>query len=317
MSLCVSLLLAAMTNVVIERPLRSFRILAKPRELLLGASACATLVVSIAALYLGTSGATYRYPLAVRHLFDASNDKVMRRCPLLFQVFHPLAKICPITQSHGQASVLLLGDSHADQLLPQLTSLAEKYFISVYYENTSRCMPGHVGLNQWCTDAAFRKIIEEARLNNIGEIIVVSTWSAANNDGTPVFTNNIDLAINQGMRVTILEQVPHHQDFDPTIRADGALRSGRLSLAGIPASIHQQQMEQTRAFFRQLVVERASSIDIINPTSALCDAGVCDFHTDGKPNYFDDNHLTQVGVHRIIRLFDPVFRRISNPRASN
>ena len=36
-----------------------------------------------------------------------------------------------------------------------------------------------------------------------------------------------------------------------------------------------------------------------------------------EPPEMYDNHLTQVGVHRIIRLFDPVFRRISNPRASN
>jgi peptidoglycan/LPS O-acetylase OafA/YrhL len=313
-ALFLSFALAALTYHYIERPFRSLRILRSPWEVALSVVSCSLVVVLVGFFFVHTQGATYRYPEELQTLFAASNDQHEERCPRAFQFAHPFATICPINETNGSAAVLLLGDSHSTQMMLQLSALAGKHSILLYFEPASRCMLGQIGPNQWCSRRQYHKILDEARQKGIHEVINVSIWKAESEKSKALFTENLTDTLEHGMRVTIMQQVPYSLDFDPELRARRGLRDGNVSLEGVPVANYRSNIEATSEFYRALVAGKPNLVDLIDPTSSLCSTTTCDFQTAGKPNYSDNNHLTQVGVSRIIPLFEPLFRRIVENR---
>ena len=46
----------------------------------------------------------------------------------------------------------------------------------------------------------------------------------------------------------------------------------------------------------------------------MCADGACASDTDGRPNFFDNNHVTQTGAKRIVPLLKETFARVAANR---
>jgi hypothetical protein len=105
-----------------------------------------------------------------------------------------------------------------------------------------------------------------------------------------------------GKRVTIVGPVPEIGLDVPTNLAMRRMR-------GLP-----EDFGPTRAQFEtrnKTALDDLASLDRtvrrIYPHLTLCTAARCDVARDGKPLYFDDNHLDDFGAETIRPLLDPIF----------
>jgi peptidoglycan/LPS O-acetylase OafA/YrhL len=83
-------------------------------------------------------------------------------------------------------------------------------------------------------------------------------------------------------------------------------RFGTLAPArAIAVADYQTRHRGILSFFAQ--VERAGLARVIRPATVLCRGGECPIETDGRPNFFDHNHLSVAAALRTAPLYAPVF----------
>jgi hypothetical protein len=51
-------------------------------------------------------------------------------------------------------------------------------------------------------------------------------------------------------------------------------------------------------------------VHVVDPSGGLCDAARCLAMADGKPLYFDDNHLSIYGTARLVPLLSQIFSQM-------
>lgn len=106
----------------------------------------------------------------------------------------------------------------------------------------------------------------------------------------------------------------------PNVRVPQALFVKRFGLVKLKLDINYNAFQAQNAwilsFFER--VARDYPVQFIWPDVALCHQGVCKVSDEGRPLYFDDNHLSVFGAEKTSYLYDVIFmQRFSNPLSLN
>ena len=147
--LAAAVVLAAATNVFIEEPARfgrffQFRLPSPPPVRLLALSLAVT--GALGGLNMATSGLPQRFPEHMRVLgrWDTGGgyrEWRLGRCFLFLNNSAPFASECSPTRRPGRPVVMLWGDSHAAQLYPGFSAIAEDLHFDLAQWTVGSCPP--------------------------------------------------------------------------------------------------------------------------------------------------------------------------------
>jgi len=241
-------------------------------------------------------------------LLEAAQEKSPYRCPKLGRILNPSSEICKITQigepETANSGVLIIGDSHADQLDEMIADLGDEYHVPVYLA-VRNCDINAYGTSGHCSLKVRDKILEQIHEIGIQTIISVSFWHSENilND----FDDIIDRLIDMGTELYISEVVPHGEFFNPERKADFLM--GRTDTEINIYTTSEYEIENTAQIeiFDKIAKKYVHRVSIIKPRKLLCsDDQDCEFSTNGFPNYLDDGHLTEVGANRLRPMYETI-----------
>lgn len=320
-----SFVLAWTTYRGIERPLRA-RMLEDKRWM--GATATAVAVVILAgAVIWGRDGYPDRVSPRLRALaeFAKSPHEPYRNqtCETMLHGIQGLDVDACLSSLSATPSIVLLGDSHANQYY---RSLARKLpGTSVLHVGRWSCLPFSSKTHQTdsCqqTLAQMRDYITHER--GISTVVLAGYWdylmagrfekdhadfrqpAPVDSAETEVFLRTgheiVTAFLAAGKRVVLLLDAPNLSFnvqqciYDPT--------GGKSALVPPGCALNRRAFESKDAQY-DAVMKRFTSVhpgvEVFDPRSVLCDDELCHATQDGRPLYFDSDHLSIRGADLVI-----------------
>lgn len=235
------------------------------------------------------------------HVLAGAGDRPGERCDLI-GVIPPMHRSCTLAEPRdGRATLLLIGDSHADSVREGLRRAAEKAGFGL------RIMTAHCVVGRDSCDVA--GLIDEARANRATVLVFAGLPSRFEPEAV---TGLVHAARREGMTPVMIDPIPVH-DLNVVTALYREARGGPAA----PRQTVDAYRERNRAELE--VAERLERDGLIRiDTGGLLCPRVCDFGAaDGTPWYFDANHLTLSGAARLEPAFDALLARLSDqPGAS-
>jgi peptidoglycan/LPS O-acetylase OafA/YrhL len=304
-AIATSFVFSELTYRYIENPIRCRRMLPSTQSLFRWGAVTSGAVIVIGIGLVLTHGALFRYSdPTVRTLLLAAQDKSPFRCSKFFRIANPGSEMCRINDVDTNSGVLIIGDSHADQLDEMIADLGVRYEVPVYLA-VRNCDFDQLGVTHYCGRPILGKILQEIDQNDIEIVIATSRWDsrALSHD---LFSRNVKAFADAGLLVYFSESVPMGTYFNPTTRAS-ALANGGMIPKPYTISNYEEFIDLQRTILETLKEEYIGHVRLLRPSAYLCNSVGCDFDTDDWPNYFDDHHLTKVGVNRLRLMYEEIF----------
>lgn len=328
-----SLLLAVLSWRYVELPFRRLRL--APNVVFL---ACGTTLVLFGAIGMVLhlqNGFESRGPALYRDLIGRiapyERERTRFDCTDLPELGLS-ATSCTIGDTTQAAPVLaLVGDSHADQYAPVLSSyLRERSLSGIYFKHwwcpaiprVRRSDPGAGGercdaFNEWVFDALandphIRVVVISSRLNAYFGSVHDNGQNQSASDGPPVefqflaepgtesaeASKTLETLVASGKVVIMLGRVPElpYNSFLPWKRA--AFVSRPLDSPGwIPKTeLTNVAWQDIGDFLGGLRVSLPERLLLVHPEASLCPDGNCLLRADGFPIWSDDDHLNPLGA---------------------
>ena len=188
---------------------------------------------------------------------------------------------------------LLVGDSHADMIKEQL-------LIPIAANNQSlRYLKGYSPILSGYERESF---IDEAVLHGIDTIVVQQTLRIDNGDGLRNFIQN---AADSNIRVVLISPVPIYFYNVPQKLYGDYLATGNVDTKGMLAEEHYRQVA---ALFENLKAysEEFENFLWYDGAKNLCSLYCLIADSQGRPLYYDNNHLTSTGVSYLAEIFQSI-----------
>lgn len=194
---------------------------------------------------------------------------------------------------------LLWGDSHAAHHIGVVGSLAETNGFQLRNASYSTCPPvfsksadyGSGEYREGCT--AFRDMMQAA-IKEYPVVVMGGQWSVhRNHDGFDLdLHDTVKTLVSRGARVVILGEVSRFPDYDRGCEARNLRRQvvDCKALASRPDTGPTPANQALRAF-----AARTPGVYYMEVKDLLCTGGTCSPYLDGRPVYFDSNHLSMAG----------------------
>ena len=330
MAIALSVILAAITYLMIELPVRRRFTPATLRrvEPLLASMAAVGIVMYVA---ITTDWLTPPARTALQIDAPVRNDLNSSVCR---KRFPNVGEYCQVFDPDLPITTALIGDSHAAHYMPGFaTMLRRTKFETVVHLGHTGCPPllGIERLNQTGDNSCTRvnKAVIDAVLagQSIGTVWLSFRGAAAVtgivregggiddrfrlSDGSGTnesavrdgLRTTIRVLQTGGKRVGVLLQVP-----ELPFRVDectGRPLSFAHGPARVPCSVPRDTVMARQASYRNIIadMQREFGIEVYDPLPALCDGRDCHAVANGHLLYFDDNHLGIVGSSWALRLF--------------
>jgi peptidoglycan/LPS O-acetylase OafA/YrhL/lysophospholipase L1-like esterase len=287
----VSLVLATLTTVFIERPVRFGRI----RQSGVAVSTAAMLVVvACSALIWRSGGVPWRYPGEIRPVlatmqYDPALDARASKCWLpTTSPFEDFSPEC------GLGATLIWGDSHAGRLYTGL----KRDGIDIAQFVRDGCVPSLGSDNEICarSNAAILQKIAELKPK---KVILFAVWSNYKDDASGEARNSGLAATLIKLKkivddVVVLGPTPLWSPDLPTQVYSSWRVNGRLPDRLPPSPIAYRKMDEALA-----AVSAASHVRFISAFDALCNEDGCLTHTPKSKAEllsWDYGHLTTAGA---------------------
>lgn len=351
-----SLLLAAATYAGVERPIRRAGQQTGVRGRIHAVVLAGSLGMAVLAVLIHRAdGFPGRYPDQARIEADRALQSITRPCDASAVSWRGAPPNChlPSEARSGPPDVLLLGDSHADAILPAFVEMARRHSMTVAYVGQGAC-PSLIGVDvaagYWpaghCQQLADHQlgVAEELRPRTV---VLVGRWgmyldnqrSAQSSkqfylidaaiqtrdreSSRRVFTDGLARTVQAyrqlGAEVVLLEQVPL-QPVDP---GKFYLRLSARNLYGTEASLVQvnaasaslSDAERIQQTLR-LVLSGLPLSDrpaSVRPQSFMCPEGHCRFADAGGALYFDRDHVSARGA---VQMAEPLYAAIREALAA-
>ena len=112
-----------------------------------------------------------------------------------------------------------------------------------------------------------------------------------------------------GKNIWIVGPIP-----EPSVRVPKALYIKQLGFDSADLDISEESFENRNKYILSLFKEIAEKYPVrfIWPHQVLCKDHSCPVVEDGKPIYFDSNHLSLFGVSKTSDLYDPIWTRLAD-----
>lgn len=307
-ALALSFILSGLTYRYVENPIRYKQRLSTSPQLLLSLAISTVIFLTIGVGLIYTQGGLFRYSEPERTLLQAAQDKSPYRCGKLFRITNPTKEVCRTNSAQGDGGVLIIGDSHADQFDEMLSEIGEQNNIPVYL-TVRNCKFNELSVTSHCRDSVTDEIIEEVGDLGIDTVIAVALWGKSGLSYQSFF-DSVQKFTTAGVSVYLSEVVPHGDFFNPAKRAHALLHDGVAVSPAYTVSNYRDDVALQRSIFKKLKEEFNDQVLILKTSYYLCDSTTCNFYTNGYPNYFDNHHLTRVGVNNLKPMYEPIFRAL-------
>lgn len=311
----------------VERPVRERRVLAGQRALFLFGFLCIT------ATLLG--GLAIHFKRGVESRFDGDQLKIVRgmtdrmvdrdRCMNLSTDQIASGNWCRFGSggSAGVPDIAIWGDSHGEALAPGISDVAARAGKQFLFAGHHGCAIGvHLQDTGW--DGRACSVFSKATFDylvatpTIRQVVLVSRWAPlraassaplAGTTGMSVAASLTQVVVQlaaAGKHVWLVSPVPDVKTLVP--------RALYLKSLGLESDFELRPSEA--AFYiaqkntLSLLGELADrpGVSLISPHEVLCSGGWCEVEREGRPLYFDDNHLTTYGAKWVGTIFEPVFK---------
>ncbi|MBR9915859.1 MAG: acyltransferase [Algicola sp.] len=229
-----------------------------------------------------------------KKIFGAFSDRSQYRCGKIIRILNPKAISCDINSiDNPDAIIMLVGNSHSDSI--------KTIFSNVSSENNARLI-FLVPNNPLMTGGiSVSRVINEAVSKNVDHIVIhFSTM------GFPI--DNVlslsDLAIKKGIKVTIIEPVPIWNKHIPKYMYD--------SLNDNDSGLVKKNVEynyENREILKGLDTLQLNGVERMSVVDVFCKDECAFSSKDGKPFYFDSNHLTLTGSKELEGKFRSIFNQ--------
>jgi peptidoglycan/LPS O-acetylase OafA/YrhL len=338
----VSFALAVLCWHYLEKPVRRGMWWKTRSRVFAGGAAATVSLIALAAVGYTSDGFLARYPEAMQELTNAklSSRPKDLACERPSAAKIAVGDLCPVWNASGtRPGVLLWGDSHAGVLRSAFRDMAEDADVSVTYAGNAACPPiigagrkRRRGGSDSCTDlnAAVGNLLAERKFS---DVVLVARWNyyavgVPQNSGpsseqhylrdeqsvdasldenravlTRGFRRTVDAIVASGARAWVVMEAPYAGFNVPNRIARTMMRGEAVDTMFDVAAFADQKKRS--AFMAALL--SGLPVHVVDPSGGLCDAARCLAMADGKPLYFDDNHLSIYGTARLVPLLSQIF----------
>jgi peptidoglycan/LPS O-acetylase OafA/YrhL len=232
---------------------------------------------------------------------NALSERTEYRCGKTFKVLNPFKKICSIGEESVERvkKVLLMGDSHADTIKIPFSNIANNNNINTYFFVKKLFL-----VNEYESNGKMQ-INEQIRINDVIAVLlnkninhIVVHYKHGNVD-SDVIELLVKEASKYEIKVSYITPVPVYNKHIPRILwSDNALDIVKSR------SDYNKTIEK---HLKRLKRIKENNFNIYNVADYLCEEECKIVSDDGRPYYFDSDHLTITGA----ELLNPLFRKIS------
>ncbi len=302
-----SFVLAHLSFLLVEEPVRRRRALLSRRQLLATVGAGMSLLIAFGIFSLASRGALFRYSGIRRALLAAPFDSADGRCGAWFRIRHPSAAACQLKGSpDSDKRILLWGNSHAETWMQTLEDIAQARKASLYL-SAKNCPP--VPSDKFC-DQALEPMFDFIRSASITDVIVAFTWytstTISHEEFERAFLSLTERLTSEGVRLWLVIDVPQAQEFLPEhlLAHEGGAKFGEVD-----RRIFEREQREPQLALAERAKNLSNLVSTIDPTPLFCDHDKCRSGMGEVSWYRDSNHLTQTGAMRGATLFFPVFEK--------
>jgi len=298
--------LATLSWRLIERPARA----AMPRAdrgLLGGGVVCCTLILLAGGVLIGTRGALFLYPEPERTWLRVSQEPTPYRCGLIKRLIDLDGELCPVNTADGEEALLILGDSHADQLDGMIARLGEERNMRVFLA-TRHCDLDEYFSEDSCGETIVATLLEDIERAGITTVLAISSW-AYELPAWSDFTRGIAPFVDAGLHVIVVRTTPLGDWFNPRLRAERALADEPPPPPIGRRDLEHQNWELDLAL-DELLERYPDRVSVFDVGDTICPAeGACDWLEEGAPLYLDGSHLSSHGIARVESAYRDLFER--------
>lgn len=352
--LVASTLLAYFSWRFIETPIRTKKIFANRKDLFNAAVLSACLMIAVGVIGHISDGLPQRIKDDTLMLYSGHEYYNPRRSECLNSEGNNSSqfKLCVVgtTNSGKKPQFLVVGDSHANTLMPLIEEMANSQDISGLFAMYNGCPPL---LGIYRSDASdlhkcneFNEyVLSQLTKRNISTVLLVSRWSLyselrvirpldqnkerPNNWltlGKPdisvsrqSFREGLSAMVNrasEGRTVWILKQPPlQHEKMSPRFLASRHWLGKNVESLGVSIDEHLQHQAFANTTIDTMVASGGGYVRGLDPTPYLCgknpdNPNTCSAVLEGGSMYRDDDHLSTYGTRYLRPLFLPFFESI-------
>jgi peptidoglycan/LPS O-acetylase OafA/YrhL len=330
-------LLAAISYIVIEQPVRTGKVLAAPRPLFLASLLGLAVFAASGQGGIITRGYPARFPANVLG-YVADDAEPKESCT---DTKEKNAKFCRLGDAAPTPTDFLVwGDSHATKVAPALDVLAAQHhaggwlmslqgcepLLGLSYDNLEECRGHNDKVLGFIKEKNIKTVILAARWDNVlpresdsVEATKVETGYRVRytrKDGTVLrdmdaFTASLQQTVAEldgmGVHVWVFKQVPSHLLDMSSALGKAALLHRDIGALNRPIEQVEKRRAPIETAFATLDTSAASFID---PVPFFCaDGKECIVAVNGRALYKDDSHLTVYGAMWSKSVFEPVFQQ--------
>jgi hypothetical protein len=298
-------ILSYLTLIIIENPIRNKELLASNSSLIRSMLISSLVIIIIGGSFVYTHGASFRYDEPHKTWLETAQQKSPYRCGLIKRITNFTSEICAINpvKKSNKSGVLIIGDSHADQLDEMVAELGKQYGVPVYL-TVRNCKFDYFYQTNHCNKNVFNKILQEILDKDISTVIAVSYWGEIG-----LKYENFDKVasiLNQrGINIVFSEVVPHTKMFNPVVRTKTDNRHEVIEKYQIKQ--YNASVKLQRKIFSLLKNKYPNSIKTMSPGDYFCIDSTCEYAHDKYPYYIDDNHLSYDGVSKLKPMYEEIF----------
>jgi hypothetical protein len=313
----VSLGLAWLSWRFVELPFRARRGNASAPRWILGGVAASAITIAAGMGIVASDGMPGRFSPAVVRFADAYEDRPTASEADLSIEAAERGEVPRVagTASAAAPSLLVWGDSHARVVSPAAEAIGGELGVATF--RASRSATASV-LNRGETDgrlynAAILRWIEQHRPT---VVVLVSRWEKVLQ--TPEDERNLQATVRAvqaaGSDVAIMRQVASQRQDIPKALAKATLLGWDVDEVGVPVRQHAQFTQRSNEMIDR-VARAVPALRVLDPIPYLSRDGRCFAEVDGRPLYYDYQHLTRFGAGFLRPMFATLVRRVTVDRA--
>ncbi len=326
--IALSLGLAWLSLRYVELPFREKRLLASRNAVLAGAVAVIVFLVTTGTAIHSADGIPQRLTGKALEYAQSQEWRAGQLKCMLVTKDRSLDKACLVGDTKDvPATQMFWGDSHAAALLPAIERNARREGRPVWLFSMSACSPVLSNdQRQRCIDFN-EQTMKKVRSLGIKDVVLASNWSLnvyGREDGDKkVLLNSSDntAQAEQRMTVALKARVAALREAgvqvwlfkDVPLQSKGSVnRLTSLARIGRSAEGLGRPLEEhlARQHFINTLFDSMSAADpgvhVIDPTPMMCTNGICSIEVDGRSQYRDEDHLSDMGSARLSPLFAPL-----------
>lgn len=286
---------------IVERPIRTGKILVRQSHVLAGTAAISAALVGFSILVVMQAGLPSRFSQGVNAILAHAEDGAVkfRNCQGRLSAG---AAPCRLGAPDATPTLLMFGDSHANALAHAFDIWLSRTGQAGYFSFESGCLPVFAMGGAQCraqVDAAMRLVADHPEVETValvsiwrqpyeGGMLHEGKWTA---DSPRVFVGELAHTVAAfraaGKQVVLLDPLYAAPRSVPETLAKN-LAFSRTWPVDTHLADHRAVFDRLFATFDGVTAEGARRISLVDQ---LCRDGICPGMIDGKPVFSDNNHL--------------------------